>query len=889
MIQLKRNIVIAAFATVSIGVHADKNVTTKYIENPSFEKGTQGWTISNLKTQTNTSFTKKAGTTYLEKWTGQGSAVGSGSAKQTLTGLPAGNYKLTVAAQNIQQNSTTAQTGAFIYAGKASNSTTVTVADNYVVDFTTSGDDIEIAFQATNASGNWIAVDNFRLTYVNTTISLLQEAVATAEAFITTTSKSSNAGLQPTPKKNLQDAIDSAKLLDENASDDALEEAATTLSTTLSAAKANNEALKELKSLNTKATVRLGSDIAERYRADLQKAADAAAQVLKLETDEDIQAVVNQLQAAYYIASESYQAKSALKKEINTASRINTSGKVGAEELAAALAAAEAVRDDPNATPEEMLAAAKTMEHATLAYRVANGTGADPSARTLSVVQGATEIFARGSFSSSAKEKGFCYSEDPEPTVYDNRTTESYSNNGDIYVIREAKPATVYYVRAYIITSGYKLAYGDVIKTVTRPLGNVSYDYDNAGDDATNERITAACEEAVWMWNNITGLRNFHLSAHYVPGAGAGSGTADCSYGGYMRISQTTSYQRTGTVMHEGSHGQGVINYTDWVNSIYRTNGDRGYWLGPRVDRVIQFLENKSTAKLNGDNIHMWPYGINGASEDTGEPMLYRANALIVGALAEDGIVTPNMDFKKPAYSFTQYDEQRYYLKSESTDCGLATSYLRQKSSTAVAFAEMTSDEAFDNDSCAWYVAFNPETCYYTFQNVATGKYLSIGHSGSLTTNANNATYQLMGSRNQTSLDDYTFANTSYWLIAPGNYSAVNATATGASAVKFNHADDAITQRWLILTRDEVARFAEARGETVGISTAKADAGSSKLQVSGGTGALYITATTAGADAKVYTLDGRVAAKVYVQLGATATVNLPHGIYIVGGKKVIVR
>lgn len=884
-----RLLAVSAFSVLSLSALADKVVTARFITNPSFEKGLDGWTVSNLKAQTNTSFTKKAGNTYLEKWTDKGKAVGSGSVKQTLSNLPAGNYKLVVAAQNIQQGSDAAQTGALIYAGSTSNATTVTAADNYELLFTTNGADLTIGFQATNASGNWIAVDNFRLTYINTDVATLQEAVEAAEAFLATTEKSSNAGLQPTPKQNLITAINAAKEINESSTDDEKWDAASKLATALSAAKANNEALKELKTLNTRAAVRLDSDMAEVYRVSLQKASDAAAQLLKLESDDDVEAVKEALQKAYDAANESYQAKGVLKKAINTASRINTSGKEGAEELAAAIAAAEAVRDNDNATPEEMLAAAKAMEDATLAYRIANGTGADPTARTLGVVQGATEIFARGAFSGTAKEKGFCYSENPEPTIADNRTTESYSNNGDIYVMADVKPATVYYVRAYIITSGYKLAYGDVVKTVTRPLGNVTYDYDNAGDDATNARITTACETAVWMWNNITGLRNFHLSAHYVPGAGAGDGTADCSYGGYMRISQNTPYQKAGTVLHEGSHGQGVINYTDWVNPIYRTNGDRGDWLGPRVDRVVKFLDNNPSAKLHGDNIHMWPYGINGAGEDTGAPMLYRANALIVGALAEDAIETPNMDFKKPAYSFTQYDDQRYYLKSEATNRGLATSFLRQSSATGVSLEAMSADEAFENDSCAWYVEFNPNTCYYTFKNVATGKYLSIGHSGTLSTNASNATYQLMGSRNQTSVDDYTFAGTSYWLIAPGNYTAVNATASGAASTPFNHADEATTQRWLILTRDEVAKFAEDKGETVGIGTIQTAPQTSQLQVVGGQGALSITAHAASATVHIYSLDGRSVGKVYVQLGATATINLPRGIYVAGGQKVVVK
>lgn len=80
---------------------ADKDVTS-YILNPSFEtNGTEGWTVTNLSTQTNSSCGQKSGTVYLEKWTSTGNSVGSASLSQTLTYLPAGNYRLTVAAQNI--------------------------------------------------------------------------------------------------------------------------------------------------------------------------------------------------------------------------------------------------------------------------------------------------------------------------------------------------------------------------------------------------------------------------------------------------------------------------------------------------------------------------------------------------------------------------------------------------------------------------------------------------------------------------------------------------------------------------------------------------------------------------------------------------------------------
>ena len=70
----------------------------------------------------------------------------------------------------------------------------------------------------------------------------------------------------------------------------------------------------------------------------------------------------------------------------------------------------------------------------------------------------------------------------------------------------------------------------------------------------------------------------------------------------------------------------------------------------------------------NPDNQHMWPYGINGAGEDTGARILYFANALLVGALAEDGIRTPGQDFLKPSYAFMQDDDTKYYIKEDHVD-----------------------------------------------------------------------------------------------------------------------------------------------------------------------------------------------------------------------------
>ena len=884
------------FAT---NLYADDVDVTKYIVNPSFESGLDGWTITSLVTQTNNNFKQKSGKIYLEKWVAIGSAVGTASASQKLTGLPAGNYLMRVGAHNIVQKESgdatgdgTAQTGVTIYAKSTSNKTTVTAPADYDITFDTPGTDVTIGFRAANASGNWICVDNFRLYYTSADFTLLQTAITNAESLITKSEGAAYAGIQPTIKDNFLSAIAAAKTMKESNTDEELRSVSFELAETQALANENMIVLKDLKTLCTKSNNMLKNEMAAVYLEALQTAYNEASELLKLENDDPVQPVMDKLQTAYDNADASYKARKALNTSINTATtQLNkATATEGKEELQAAITAAEAVRDSDTATPEEMAQAQAAVEDATLLNRIQNATGNAVTVKTLSAIQGATEIFGRASFSGvSAKEKGFCWSETPEPTIFDNRSTTVYSNNGDIYAMQGLKPATVYYVRAYAYTSGFKLSYGDVIKVPTRPMGNVTFSYGYEGDDATDQRIYAACEEAVWMWNNIGGIQHFHLDAHYKYGAGAGTGTAECSYGGYMSVSQNTGCQRTGTILHEGAHGLGMVPYTDWVNSIYRADGDRGDWLGPRVDRAMQFLDNSSTAKLHGDNQHMWPYGINGAGEDTGSQILYRANALVLEALSEDGITHSGQGFLTPGYAFATSDATKYYIKSESADRGIATSYLRHVSGSTVRFAEASADEAFADDTYAWYITFNPKTCYYIFQNVASGKYLTMTAGAATATNNASVSYQLLGSRIETTYNDFTFAGSSYWIVNSNNHNAMNATTTGASSTTFNHANSATTQRWLLLTADEVTRFAVAQGETVGVGALRATPATPALMAQGGYGVIYITANGAGEDVEIYTLDGRLFKRLYIQLDATAQVRAPRGLYIVGGKKVLVR
>lgn len=542
-----------------------------------------------------------------------------------------------------------------------------------------------------------------------------------------------------------------------------------------------------------------------------------------------------------------------------------------------------------------------------LADSIANSTGAAPTMKLNSAVQGATVIFARITRSGQAAPygMGLCYSTtNPEPTVLDGYSMTSYTNNGVIYAMEDLKPASVYYIRAFGVSKNWKVGYSKTIKLYTLPKGNTSYWYENNGDDATNARIKAAADDAIKYWNNVTGhTKNFKLSIHYVYGAGAGggAGTADCSFGGYMRVGGNPSYQRTGTIMHEGSHGLGVIGWNDgssptnWIGANYRSNTTRGDWQGDRVDRVMQFLENSNTAKLTGDYQHMWPYGINGANEDTGAPILYYANALIVGALGEDNLPLWGYSFASPAYTFEQDDTVKYYLKNADENRGLRTSYLCENKSKALRWEAGLSEDILANDSFAWYITFDPTSCYYTFKNVATGN--TLIYTGStfktITDPKNNQQrIQLLGARETTRVGTHSFVNKSYWMADPGGSKALAANANGsAAAANFDHANSATVQRWFLMTGDEVEKFGKRVGDkVVGIAPVMRQlVDEAEVMVGSRNGQVFITAQNGGKDVQIVTAGGQLVKQLYVGNGATAMVSLPKGIYIVGGKKVAVR
>ena len=384
-------------------IFAQTDVTETYLKNPSFENQFTDWENSGMQSQTNTSFQLKEGNTYVERWTGQGGQVADCHVSQTLTTLKNGVYKLTAAAQNIQQNSPATQSGAYVFAGNAQ--VAVGAANDYSLEFTVIEGQATIGFKTENATGNWVACDNFRLYALNNDLAEIQE--------------------------ELQRRIEKGQALVSE--------------------KMQKDVLKELNA-----------------------ALEAARQELNSTTDDNMAPVAIRLRQATEAAQTSIHAYQELQAAIDKSLEAYGDGTLnGAAEFHAVIQEAQALAENLDANAEDLATAVEKLGTALLAFRIANPTGDTPAVVTdTRYARGSTMAFGRSTITGVPEtelvEHGFCWSTEPEPTILDNRTTEYIENNGHIYVLRNLTPSTIYYIRAYALTKGYAVGYGDAIKVITK-------------------------------------------------------------------------------------------------------------------------------------------------------------------------------------------------------------------------------------------------------------------------------------------------------------------------------------------------------------------------------------------------------------------------------------
>ena len=166
----------AAMLACTAAAWAQTEVTSRIL-NPGFDgRGFGGWRNKGLQTQTNSNFAGKQHKAYAERWVAKGSDVPDSYLMQTISGLPNGGYRLTAAAQNIDQNATEkAQEGAFLTAN--GQTTAVGEAATYSVDFAVVDGTAEIGFCTNGCTGNWVACDNFRLYRLSTDVAYMRQGL----------------------------------------------------------------------------------------------------------------------------------------------------------------------------------------------------------------------------------------------------------------------------------------------------------------------------------------------------------------------------------------------------------------------------------------------------------------------------------------------------------------------------------------------------------------------------------------------------------------------------------------------------------------------------------------------------------------------------------------
>jgi len=763
---------------------------TRLVTNPSFEYGWDGWSGWNIQLQTNTSFTLKHGSTYVEKWTGRGGTIGNSGIQQMIKNMEPGTYILKAAAQNIQEDTPTQKlTGAWLVGNQSR--TPVYGRAEYEVKFTHIDTEMKIAFICEDAKGNWVATDNFRLYYIGSDLSVMAQEVA--------------------------DRVANAKAL-----------------------------LEQKMNCDSREALEIAISAAESFFVTAGEEVTATRPISELPT------VADALTQASDRAKKSVSAYAALEKAIAEAEKNYGLGTgLKADEYRAAIDTAISVWNDDASQNSALSAQLQALSDAAFLYKINNATGAVPKVVTdPRTVHGCKEVFGRmtvsGVSSSKIKEQGFVYSAtNPEPTVLDQRANDYLEHNGRIYRM-SMSPGTLYYIRAYCMTNTYAVGYGDVIRVSTLPQGHVTWSYDYGSDEeAQNNRIENALKDATGWWSNYTSITGFNIDGHWSPG----TPTADCGYGGYMRIG-TNMGQRCGTVMHEMNHGVGTGTTDIWggdSDSPLRVsrNGD---WAGDHANGNIQFWENDDNVVICGayDAYHwgihhpgqayedggggtaLWmnKYAINGAHLEPGawagpsnwndEQILYIGNSIITQGFMEDGMVPVNYwsgGVCLPTYTFAHLDDAKYYLTNEDSKRGRLKSYLVEQASGTLRWVtsdlvenpDLDADGDGMNDRAAWYVSFDAQNQVYQFRNAVTGHYISDTGTTmkaiskeKLTKNEN---FTLMRRRKANAGDD---PYRGYWITNYTTRYSLQANASGSiGRASQNLWDTSTTQRWLILTTEE--------------------------------------------------------------------------------------
>lgn len=487
----------------------------------------------------------------------------------------------------------------------------------------------------------------------------------------------------------------------------------------------------------------------------------------------------------------------------------------GQDKLQTAINSAKGLKTSGNIDEDKVKTADNIMEDAIFAYNVLNGSGTAPNATTGEVIVGSSGMVGRMSATgSNILERGFCWAENPNPTVLDHHTSYNHSNDetnySPVYIMYDVQPSTEYWVRAYAMTRTYAVGYGEPVRVITLPKGETEYTFLWNGDEEHNLWLDNAMKEATAYYNTWTAIKGFHPTANYSPG----TETADCSYGGWINVGPWRC--NTGTMVHEMMHGTGVGQHGRYWSAELHPGGDAGpWWLGERANRVCHFFENYDSSRgnynCNGDGMHI-------CYEGNGNDTQQIRSCILAQALYEDGLPAVS-DGACPFYSFESIDTQHYYITNMAH--GANTKYLCESEAGKLAYRAVSSAaELLADDSFAWNVIYDKMTGLYFIKNLKSGKYFR--HTGSVSLNASqpsiSETIQLMPARimAEFNIGDQVIKKKPYWFARSNRVEYPNVLAIDGptkiypSTPTLNFANSATTQFWLIYSPEEVQEIEEA-------------------------------------------------------------------------------
>lgn len=483
----------------------------------------------------------------------------------------------------------------------------------------------------------------------------------------------------------------------------------------------------------------------------------------------------------------------------------------GREQLETAVNNAKGMKASGDIDADKVKATEDLVEKGIFAYNVLNGAGTEPKVTTGEVIVGSCAMVGRmKATGNNIIERGFCWAENPNPTVLDAHSSYNQSNDetnwSPVYVLYDVKPSTEYWVRAYALTKTYAVGYGEPIRVITLPKGETAYTFLWNGDDDHNAWLDNAMREATAYYNTWTAIKGFHPTANYSPG----TETADCSYGGWINVGPWRC--NTPTMVHEMMHGTGVGQHGRYWSQELKPDI---WWQGERANRITHFFENYDASRgnynCNGDGMHICYQG-------NGNDMQQIRSCLLMQAMYEDGLPAVS-DGACPFYSFESIDTLHYYITNN--EYGANSKYLCE-SGGKLTYKAISPGELLADSTYAWNVLYDKMTGLYFIRNLKTGKYFK--HNGSTVTLSNTKpsireTIQLMPARiwSEYKFGTKTIKKKPYWLaqgsrVERPNVIAVNgASASSVVTPVLDFSNNATRQFWMIYSKEEVIEMETAR------------------------------------------------------------------------------